>query len=682
MTGLKLISATDTQYSEALLRSLDAQRKAGLFCDVTVVVRGRRFRAHRSILSASSPYFHELFSGAADVIELNCVKPEIFEEVLNYVYSSKIIRVRSDSLKDLIACGQTLGVRFIANLGIPLSHVKGLPGLSKDENDAQSKALQNVEVKKPEQIGLCAAVGAMPVITEAFSLSSQKFRKCDSLLDRNACLQDHCDDGGGGDGGKRGGGGGGGDDDDDDDDDVLFVSKQEPQHKGISSSTNENSECSDVEYVSAGDLSVKEKRSASTNERNTLRKKAHVVTRRQNSFAMDTEGGKLPLDSFPSQAQPDSSTLILPVEQETPDTSTSMPSSPSLSSALSAGGSCGSSNASTLVIGVPEEPRKRVLSGESYEVVGVQKKRVTTIIEKSSDNPGDFKLKLTDVWSPSSPESVMGDENQFEIDSSTSSFKEIAPDGEYACSAFPLNDQPGESGFKVKRGCRSLTSSPFSSTRSSSGIQQRRKAKSRQNYYELIMDGKTFYVCVVCKRSYSCLTSLQRHFNVHSWEKKYPCRYCSRVFALAEYRTKHELQHTGERRYQCLLCSMFFMNYQELSSHCKQTHNQHPSGRKERRDTENHLYRLLPCKTLEIKNYSSISDDCSGIPIISEDGRTYHVNLEKEPIAEPVGGSPAQGKVLNWDDIFVDMGPEACTGNSINHVEGTPEFEFIIPETY
>ncbi|KPP66116.1 transcriptional regulator Kaiso-like [Scleropages formosus] len=608
MTGLKLISATDTQYSEALLRSLDAQRKAGLFCDVTVVVRGRRFRAHRSILSASSPYFHELFSGAADVIELNCVKPEIFEEVLNYVYSSKIIRVRSDSLKDLIACGQTLGVRFIANLGIPLSHVKGLPGLSKDENDAQSKALQNVEVKKPEQIGLCAAVGAMPVITEAFSLSSQKFRKCD--------------------------------------------------------------------------LSVKEKRSASTNERNTLRKKAHVVTRRQNSFAMDTEGGKLPLDSFPSQAQPDSSTLILPVEQETPDTSTSMPSSPSLSSALSAGGSCGSSNASTLVIVVPEEPRKRVLSGESYEVVGVQKKRVTTIIEKSSDNPGDFKLKLTDVWSPSSPESVMGDENQFEIDSSTSSFKEIAPDGEYACSAFPLNDQPGESGFKVKRGCRSLTSSPFSSTRSSSGIQQRRKAKSRQNYYELIMDGKTFYVCVVCKRSYSCLTSLQRHFNVHSWEKKYPCRYCSRVFALAEYRTKHELQHTGERRYQCLLCSMFFMNYQELSSHCKQTHNQHPSGRKERRDTENHLYRLLPCKTLEIKNYSSISDDCSGIPIISEDGRTYHVNLEKEPIAEPVGGSPAQGKVLNWDDIFVDMGPEACTGNSINHVEGTPEFEFIIPETY
>ncbi|RMC21513.1 hypothetical protein DUI87_02379 [Hirundo rustica rustica] len=68
------------------------------------------------------------------------------------------------------------------------------------------------------------------------------------------------------------------------------------------------------------------------------------------------------------------------------------------------------------------------------------------------------------------------------------------------------------------------------------------------DHYELIVDGRIYYICIVCKRSYACLTSLRRHFNVHSWEKKYPCRYCDKVFALAEYRTKHELHHTGERR--------------------------------------------------------------------------------------------------------------------------------------
>ncbi|KAL4648302.1 transcriptional regulator Kaiso-like [Arapaima gigas] len=638
MTGLKLISATDTRYSESLLRSFDEQRKAGLFCDVTVVVRGRTFRAHRNVLSASSSYFHERLSAAADVIELD-FRPEVFQEVLNYVYSSKIVRVRSDLLKELIECGRALGVRFIANLGFPLSHVKGLPGLSRDDGEAQGRVRLSDGTREPAKSDPCRISAAMPVITDAFSLSSQTFENCNSILDKND---------GSGDGGE-------------DDDDVLFVSKQEPQHKGVSSSTNENSECSDVEYVdslSAENLSVKEKRQRSPSGRRMFAKNNDAATRRNSGAPLAAAEKSMPSESISSQAQPDS-------------TSAKTPSSLSPSSAASVGGSCASPAASS---GGGEDPRRRVSSSEGYKVSGVQKKRVTTIIEESSSNPGDFKLKLTDVWSSSGPGGAGKDENPCEMDSSLSTFKEIPQNGEYSRDGWPA-----ERSAAVSQGWERVESPPLGPARNSlPGVRRRRKAKGTRNYYELIMDGKTFYVCVVCKRSYSCLTSLKRHFNIHSWEKEYPCRYCARVFALAEYRTKHELQHTGERRYQCLLCGLFFMNYQELCSHCKQAHKQHPSGRKERRDTDNKLYRLLPCKTLEIKNYSYVSDDCSATPVISEDGRMCHVNPgpEREPAGEPGGASSSQGRVLSWDEIFVDMGEDGE-----EHKGDAPEFEFIIPET-
>ena len=217
---------------------------------------------------------------------------------------------------------------------------------------------------------------------------------------------------------------------------------------------------------------------------------------------------------------------------------------------------------------------------------------------------------------------------------------------------------------------------------SPTGSPGKKKIKSEpEDHYELIMDGKTFYVCMVCKRPYVCLTSLRRHFNTHSWEKKYPCRYCNKVFALAEYRTKHEAHHTGERRYQCLLCNDMFLNYQVLSTHCKQAHNQDPSGRKEKDDTPNNLYRLLPYKSLPTQPSGWPAHE-GGVRMIGEDGSVQHV------MAGVGGGgemqSPTQqSKVLSWNDIFVDSDARSRPGmNPPQQQQGNPEFDFVIPETY
>lgn len=42
-----------------VLENLNCQREEGLLCDLSVQVQGQVFKAHRCVLAASSPYFHD-----------------------------------------------------------------------------------------------------------------------------------------------------------------------------------------------------------------------------------------------------------------------------------------------------------------------------------------------------------------------------------------------------------------------------------------------------------------------------------------------------------------------------------------------------------------------------------------------------------------------------------------------
>ncbi|XP_039677151.1 zinc finger and BTB domain-containing protein 22-like [Perca fluviatilis] len=52
----------------AVLDNLNRQREEGRLCDLSIQVQGQVFRAHRCVLAASSPYFHEQVLGLLKMV--------------------------------------------------------------------------------------------------------------------------------------------------------------------------------------------------------------------------------------------------------------------------------------------------------------------------------------------------------------------------------------------------------------------------------------------------------------------------------------------------------------------------------------------------------------------------------------------------------------------------------------
>ncbi|NXC06578.1 ZBT8B protein, partial [Orthonyx spaldingii] len=83
-------------YHTKLLGELNEQRKRDFFCDCSIIVEGRIFKAHRNILFANSGYFRALLihyiqdSGRHSTASLDIVTSEAFSVILDFLYSGKL----------------------------------------------------------------------------------------------------------------------------------------------------------------------------------------------------------------------------------------------------------------------------------------------------------------------------------------------------------------------------------------------------------------------------------------------------------------------------------------------------------------------------------------------------------------------------------------------------------------
>ncbi|XP_040007241.1 transcription regulator protein BACH1-like [Xiphias gladius] len=92
-----------TVHSSHVLRCLDEQRRRDALCDVTVVVEGQSFRAHRSVLAACSEYFTHRISSLTQHGAVITLPQEVtaagFEPLLKFAYTSKLLFGKDDVIE-------------------------------------------------------------------------------------------------------------------------------------------------------------------------------------------------------------------------------------------------------------------------------------------------------------------------------------------------------------------------------------------------------------------------------------------------------------------------------------------------------------------------------------------------------------------------------------------------------
>ncbi|XP_071767214.2 zinc finger and BTB domain-containing protein 22b [Centroberyx gerrardi] len=100
----------------SVLDSLNRQREDGRLCDLSIQVQGQVFKAHRCVLAASSPYFHDqvLLKNMSTVSIPAVMDPLAFESVLSCAYTGQL-RMLRDDIVNYLTVGSVLQMWHIVD---------------------------------------------------------------------------------------------------------------------------------------------------------------------------------------------------------------------------------------------------------------------------------------------------------------------------------------------------------------------------------------------------------------------------------------------------------------------------------------------------------------------------------------------------------------------------------------
>ena len=119
------MTADPAKHRDQLFERLDALRRKETFCDVTVAVKGKEFKAYKVVLAAASPFFLSLLesdmrerNGQRIEIKLEEATASVMEDVLQYIYTGNVT-VTEESCHKLIATAEYLllpGLKTLASV--------------------------------------------------------------------------------------------------------------------------------------------------------------------------------------------------------------------------------------------------------------------------------------------------------------------------------------------------------------------------------------------------------------------------------------------------------------------------------------------------------------------------------------------------------------------------------------
>ncbi|KAM4550283.1 zinc finger and BTB domain-containing protein 22b isoform 2-T3 [Fundulus diaphanus] len=97
-SGGSVVEVSFPSAQTSVLDSLNRQREDGSLCDLSIHVQGHVFKAHRCVLAASSPYFHDqvLLKNMSTVSIPALMDPLAFEGVLSCAYTGQLQMLRDD----------------------------------------------------------------------------------------------------------------------------------------------------------------------------------------------------------------------------------------------------------------------------------------------------------------------------------------------------------------------------------------------------------------------------------------------------------------------------------------------------------------------------------------------------------------------------------------------------------
>lgn len=141
-------------FQSILTNTFDQLRQAEDFVDVTLSVGGRSLKCHKVVLSASSPYFAQLFAGTQcqhPIVILNDIQFGDLQVVVEYMYRGEI-SVKQEQLESIMQVAEALGVRGLVD-------VSAQPSVSQVKTSlepAVPPALIPTNVNKAEFCGNCS----------------------------------------------------------------------------------------------------------------------------------------------------------------------------------------------------------------------------------------------------------------------------------------------------------------------------------------------------------------------------------------------------------------------------------------------------------------------------------------------------------------------------------------------
>uniref|UniRef100_A0A3B3Z5R5 Nucleus accumbens associated 1, BEN and BTB (POZ) domain containing a n=1 Tax=Poecilia mexicana TaxID=48701 RepID=A0A3B3Z5R5_9TELE len=137
-------------FGNNILECLNEQRLQGLYCDVSVVVKGHAFKAHRAVLAASSSYFRDRFSSSTNAPVLPpAVQPQCFQQILAFCYTGRLSMTVGDQFLLMYTAGflqiqqiMEKGTEFFLKVSSPSCDSQGLHAEEAPTSEPQSPVTQ------------------------------------------------------------------------------------------------------------------------------------------------------------------------------------------------------------------------------------------------------------------------------------------------------------------------------------------------------------------------------------------------------------------------------------------------------------------------------------------------------------------------------------------------------------